>query len=85
MKFMVAKGHIKIVLPHLNYIYDMLHFWCQHNCGDWSKPTLITLAKLFIYIFFFQELYQDFLRILLKIGRPKSMIKSELLIYFQIW
>lgn len=52
MKFMVAKGHIKIVLPHLNYIYDMLHFWCQHNCEDWSKPTLITLAKLFLkYIF----------------------------------
>jgi hypothetical protein len=55
MKFMVAKGHIKIVLPHLNYIYDMLHFWCQHNCGDWSKPTLITLAKL-LKIFFFSRI-----------------------------
>jgi hypothetical protein len=60
MKFMVAKGHIKIVLPHLNYIYDMLHFWCQHNRGDWSKPTLITLAKLFKYIYFSRKNFKSF-------------------------
>ncbi len=67
MKFMVAKGHIKIVLPHLNYIYDMLHFWCQHNCGDWSKPTLITLAKIFLKSFFFQELlFQELSKISLQ-------------------